>query len=231
LKMMHCLKDIDKHFKETAKDFVFEAIQKNRFDQVLALFKIGAPITNIDANANTVIHCLSRFITETLRVKEFPESILCEMLDQTRLLISECLSRGVDINAPNADGNTALHFAPAEHRTFVEFLIQQGSNPAAKNKNGDTPFMALCASMKEDAIVVSTSFVLTLLKSGVDIHTKNNDGVTALHVAVKTNNVHLVDYLLRAGADREAKTKQGKTPAHMTTNAIILELLSQETLK
>src|SRR5262249_11828076 len=61
------------------------------------------------------------------------------------------LDLGLDINAANANGETALHLAVTGRGSpaIVRFLISRGANLQAKNKRGQTPLAAAMASRKE----------------------------------------------------------------------------------
>jgi ankyrin repeat protein len=51
--------------------------------------------------------------------------------------------------------------------------------------------------------------VRALVKQGADVNAAQGDGMTALHWAGRRNDVRLIEVLLYAGADREAKTRVG----------------------
>ena len=51
-----------------------------------------------------------------------------------------------------------------------------------------------------------------LLRSGVDVHSKESGGFTALHVAAMSLNKEVVEVLLAHGADVNAKNAAGDTP-------------------
>ena len=63
---------------------------------------------------------------------------------------------GVDINATNAAGDTALHAAIGGRASdvIVKGLIALGSDLQAKNKRGQTPLDAALASRKEIAPLI-----------------------------------------------------------------------------
>ncbi len=51
-----------------------------------------------------------------------------------------CLDAGVDINAANGQGQTALHAAALKgYDQVVEFLADHGANLEAKDRRGNTP--------------------------------------------------------------------------------------------
>ena len=57
----------------------------------------------------------------------------------------------------------------------------------------------------------NASAAVTLLQKKVDVNITEADGTTALHYAVRNNDVALVDRLIRAGADAKAVTRYGVT--------------------
>src|SRR5687768_13603170 len=59
--------------------------------------------------------------------------------------LREALRENLDVNAPQPDGATALHWAA--YRGDVEaarWLIDAGAAPAAANRNGATPLSLAC---------------------------------------------------------------------------------------
>jgi ankyrin repeat protein len=65
--------------------------------------------------------------------------------------IALMLDLGLDINAGNDSGDTALHLAVTGRGApeIVRFLISRGASLQAKNKRGQTPLAAAAASRKE----------------------------------------------------------------------------------
>jgi len=54
------------------------------------------------------------------------------------------MDQGIDINALDIVGNTALHIAVEKSEECCDFLIEQGADPNIPNKKGETPyFLAL----------------------------------------------------------------------------------------
>ena len=84
-------------------------------------------------------------------------------LDAARL----CLEVGIDVNAADEAGNTALHVAARKgFDPMIEFLVAEGAAVNARDQQGDTP---LAATLRQDAItvrVISQSTVALLRKLG-----------------------------------------------------------------
>jgi ankyrin repeat protein len=67
-----------------------------------------------------------------------------------------CLNSGLDINAPGANGDTALHFAinGREGPEVARYLVEHGANVGAKNGRGLTPLDAAKSSRKDRRDIV-----------------------------------------------------------------------------
>ena len=57
-----------------------------------------------------------------------------------------------------------------------------------------------------------TEAVRTLLRNRADVNRPGTDGTTALHWAVRSNNVELINLLVTAGADVKAANRYGLRP-------------------
>jgi ankyrin repeat protein len=109
------------------------------------------------------------------------------------------LRQGVDVNAAQGDGMTALHWA-ATHAdaAMTEVLLYAGANVKATSRLGrHTP---LHVAAQSGAAPVVTS----LLARGADANAATSTGATALMFAAQSGNVAIVTALLDAGADAEA---------------------------
>jgi ankyrin repeat protein len=123
-----------------------------------------------------------------------------------RAAIRTLLSAHIDVNAPQVDGTTALHWAA--HRDDVEtasLLVRAGANVKAANRYGVTPLSLACTNG-------SAAMVELLLNAGADPNSALPGGETALMTAARTGKLAAVRTLLSRRADVHAKeSQQGQT--------------------
>jgi ankyrin repeat protein len=109
------------------------------------------------------------------------------------------LDQRVDVNAAEADGATALHFAVDQDALpLVELLVRAGANVNAASRYGVTPLWLACVN--GNAAVIET-----LLKAGADANTSMPEGDTVLMTAARTGRIEAVKTLLGHGAAVNAK--------------------------
>jgi ankyrin repeat protein len=116
------------------------------------------------------------------------------------------LAQRADVNAPQADGATALHWAVyRSDRALVELLIASGANVKAANRAGVTALWL--ASVNGDAAVLEA-----LIAAGADPNEPLPLGRRPLMIASRTGNVDAIKVLLDHGADVNARdTLRGTT--------------------
>ena len=118
------------------------------------------------------------------------------------------LAKGADVNAPQADGMTALHWAAQSGDVaLTAVLLAAGANIKAVTRVGTyTPLHV--ASEQGNA-----SVVLALLKAGADPRTLTATGVTALHLAAMAGSASAIASLVSRGANvNAAEPEWGQTP-------------------
>jgi uncharacterized protein len=121
--------------------------------------------------------------------------------DAVRRLIQE----KVDVNSPDPDGTTALHWASyRDDGESAELLIRAGANVNAVNDLGATPLWT--ASLNGSATMVRR-----LLRAGANPNAALLLGETPLMVAARSGNPDIVDQLIARGAHVNAHAARGQT--------------------
>ena len=122
-------------------------------------------------------------------------------VDAIRALLAE----GHEVDAPQADGATAL--AWAAHRddaAMADLLLRAGGDPNAANDLGVTPLMLAAENG-------SAPMVERLLQAGADPNLARPAGGTALMMAARSGSTAVVRRLIAAGADVDAAAGGGQT--------------------
>jgi len=119
------------------------------------------------------------------------------------------LQQKADVNAPQADGATALHWA-VYHDDFeaMELLIAAGAKADLKNREGVTPLHL--ASLYGNSRIIDR-----LIKAGSDAKQTGPVGETMLMLAARNGNADAIKALVAAGADVNAKESIRGTTALM----------------
>ncbi len=124
-----------------------------------------------------------------------------------RAAVRALLAQKIDVNAPQGDGATALHWAAYRgDKELADILIRAGANVKAANREGATPLWL--ASVNGDAAMIAA-----LVTAGADPNEKLPLGRTPLMLASRTGSVDAMTVLIDRGADVNAReTLRGTTP-------------------
>jgi ankyrin repeat protein len=123
-----------------------------------------------------------------------------------RATATSLLQQKLDVNAAEADGTTALHWAVrADDMDLADRLIQAGARVWTKNRYGVTPLHLA-------SINGSAKMIERLLKAGAEANEVSTEGETALMTVARTGNVAAAKVLINNGAKVDAtETWQGQT--------------------
>jgi ankyrin repeat protein len=144
--------------------------------------------------------------------------------EMAKMLISE----GADINAKTATGQTPLMFACYNSEEIAMLLVSKGAEINVKDGTGAFT-LCILAVMDESVPITLAEF---LLSRGANVDETDSSGpmagYTCLMMAAGNQKPELVKFLVKNGANINAKTKDGATPLNMAireNDAVIIKLL------
>jgi ankyrin repeat protein len=120
--------------------------------------------------------------------------------------VATLLAKRANVNARQADGATALHWAVyRDDLPMIDRLLAAGARVDAANRHGATPLALACINGSARAIE-------RLLAAGADSNERGPNGETALMMASRTGAVDAMAVLLKAGAEvNVTETLRGTT--------------------
>ena len=117
-------------------------------------------------------------------------------------MVSNLISRGMDVNILDNWGSTALSIALSESRfdlRIVQMLLDSGANPNTGGVEDQTPLHIAILERR------SLATVMALVQHKADPNIQDWQGQTPLHLAVDCADVSVVKYLLHGGASSQIK--------------------------
>lgn len=210
--------------------------QNNQGDTVLLILVLGG-IKNSDlikqflekgANPDLVNQCGKSIIeilidiilySENRKPLEFEYEILLNEDGEYGNVLENILRHyNVDINKLNSKGEP-LFFDSILHFNFKLFklLRTKSINLNQKDKEGNNIIFKLMEYNEKNLIKDKKLYLNTiksLINAGVDINAKNNEGLSALHIAVGEKCEYTIRLLLEMRADCLITDKQGRSIIH-----------------
>ncbi|PYR84163.1 MAG: hypothetical protein DMG19_17400 [Acidobacteria bacterium] len=156
--------------------------------------------------------CLAAFLCIWFAISSFAgtSDVADAAMNKNAAAVRALIQQKANVNAPQADGTTALHWAARwDDLDMAAVLIQAGANSQAANRTGATPmFLA--------AVNGSATMIERLLKAGADPNAAVlSHGETALMMAARTGKLDAVKVLVSHGAGVQEKEDLRGTDALM----------------
>ncbi|CUT99311.1 Ankyrin [Echinococcus multilocularis] len=141
--------------------------------------------------------------------------------------VLDLINSGVNINATNPTGLTALHLAAKEgHTAVVKELILHGADVNATSKKGNTPLHIA-------SLAGHLGVVRALLDANANPNCQSVVGFTPLYMAAQENHLDVVILLLNKGANQSLTTEDGFTPLAVALqqghDRVVATLLERDT--
>jgi uncharacterized protein len=113
--------------------------------------------------------------------------------------VESLLEQGLDVNQPQGDGATALHFAVyRDDLGIIQRLIAAGANLNAADDLGVVPLALACLNGSAEVVEM-------LLMAGADPNRARTNGETPLMTASRVGNARVVKTLIESGAKLDAR--------------------------
>jgi RNA polymerase sigma factor (sigma-70 family) len=128
-------------------------------------------------------------------------------------LIKELATRGVAANFKVSDRKNALvvaAYSPFHNPRVVRSLLDLGADTSCKPDWTELNWAITCNDIE---------WVKKLLKEGVDVNSRDEEGQTPLFYAARYGDLDILDVLLKRGADLKITSKSGSTVLDMTFNS------------
>jgi ankyrin repeat protein len=188
-------------------------------DVLALLLSRGADVNLRDEHGDTPLH-------------------IAVMLNRPAESVQLILNSAGDVHIRNINGKTPLYIAVQEHRiALIPLLLAAGSEIFAADNNGTTPFDISAKAndgtfnlmITKDTVNQRDSLGNTMLHSAVLnrarpeqigrildqralVDSRNRDGDTALHIAVRMNQREVGEYMLTRGANIFSLNSAGESP-------------------
>jgi ankyrin repeat protein len=138
-----------------------------------------------------------------------PSDIADAVMQRDSARLQALLRSHGDVNAPQPDGSTALHWAAYEGDAHLAaLLLAAGARPNAVTDTRMTPLLLACEAGKPD-------LVEELLRGGADPNQSLGGGETPLMMAARTGSVPVLKLLLARGATIDSREVERGTTALM----------------
>ncbi|KAF5285153.1 hypothetical protein FQR65_LT13350 [Abscondita terminalis] len=167
----------------------------------------------ISSSGNNILHMLANEKSENHFSKYFLE-LLCKY-DQSSL-----------INSKNTNGQTPLQVGIEQNNAeFVQNLINEKVNISLPDNEGNTALHIAASNHSSVAILKLIFNPAHHVEEFVDNF--NYEGLTALHLAIKTNNINAAKVLIWSRANVNlSEMKHGYSPLHLAVANKHLEMMN-----
>ncbi|XP_023319101.1 ankyrin-1-like [Trichogramma pretiosum] len=194
---------------ETGNSPLHFALAYMRKEVAKLLLKNGANLTLANKNGSTPLHLIFKIDADGGLTEMFFE--ICRDRRQT-----------IQVDARDKEGNTPLYLALSyDRKKAVETLLRNGANPNLVNDKGKTPLHFMSLARTKQFVAKTFLDISDALNRPVLVDARDNKGNTPLHSAIKNRCGHMVEFLLKHGANPNAVNQEGSTPLHLICTMLV----------
>jgi ankyrin repeat protein len=152
--------------------------------------------------------------------EESAQQLFTAMRSMEQPALLELLKKEKNLQYRDYKQRTLLMQAAAfGHTEIAKYLIKNGADVNAVDKEGETP-------LKHAAWTKNTDIIDLLVQHGADINAKNNIGTTPLWSAVISGRAQMVKRLLELGADPNTPNQHGMSAVRFARSRDVWDVVS-----
>jgi ankyrin repeat protein len=208
IQLLSLLKDKGADFNALntrGENLLFVAVQNSEpsYDLLNWLLEQGVSAQVLNQQGQSLLHLL---VTSAL---SFVGSET-EQATARQQLVNRLIQQGLNINARDMNGRSALIYALQQQRhEWIMPLLNAGINPNLQD-NTESSALALAIERFSADANKDLSLIKDLLAKGANPNQRNSLGETSLFLAYRANNTELIELLLTHGANPQLRSYYGK---------------------
>lgn len=215
------------------------AASSGNCEAIVLLINHGSDLASFDINRLSALHCAASHgytdcvecllsldsasaagqvnQVDNLNCTPLFYSVLSGNIDCIEIL----LDRGAKQDWQDTKGRTAAHFAALKGQlNSLKLLQKRGSNLWLPNKQGDLPLHYAIKSGRQQV----AKWLLENSPYAHSVNAINNFGRSPIHLAIMKNNLEMVDYLIKCGANLnqlvKVRDRTSKPPAATSSGVL-----------